>query len=46
MASARVVVVKVRVDVGPVGPAETVSVSEAFAVSGVLDASVTTKVNE
>jgi hypothetical protein len=32
-------------DVGPVGAAEMVSVSEAFADSGVVDESVTTKVN-
>jgi hypothetical protein len=40
-----VVVVKVRVDVGPVGAAEMVTVSDAFAVCGVVDESVTTKVN-
>jgi hypothetical protein len=47
VASARLVVVKVRVDVGPVGPvgaAEIVSVSAALAVCGVVDESVTTKV--
>lgn len=42
MASASVVEVKVRVDVGA---AEMVSVSEPFAVPGVVDESVTMKVN-
>jgi hypothetical protein len=44
VASASVVVVKLKVDVGPVGGVETMSVSEAFAVSGVVNESVTTKV--
>jgi hypothetical protein len=38
------VVVKLMVGVGPVGAAEMVSVSEAFAVCGVVDESVTAKV--
>ena len=44
VASARLVVVKLRLDVGPVGAAAIVRVSEAFAVCGVVDESVTVKV--